>query len=274
MTTLTSESLRKPVRLVWLRRSLIIALAGIPLFIAVFGPLLARRPSGRQLAFDPTVGVFGSDFAGRDVLAEVLSGGTPVVLVSLAATLCCYLIAVPLGLAAAVTRRRSVDELIMRPLDVILAIPSLLLLILLSSIGPQGWPVLIGIVVVILAPDATRVIRAAALEPASSPAAEVLMLQGESWLRRTFGHVGRSIVGVVVADSGVRFIGAVYLVASASFLGVGVDPDSSNWGVMVDQNRDGLMLQPAATLLPAILIVALAVGLNLAVDEISGRSDG
>ncbi|MFC7624360.1 ABC transporter permease [Microlunatus sp. GCM10028923] len=249
------------------RRAAILLLAGVPVLTALAGPALARPADGRGIAFDPARGLFGTDFAGRDVLAEVLAGGIPIIGVTIASTLFCYLIAVPLGLAAALGRRRHLDELIMRPLDLVLAIPSLLLLIMLASIGPRGWWFLVGIVVVILAPDATRVIRAAALTPASSPAAEAMLLQRESRFRIAFGYVGRSVIGTVIADSGVRFIGALYLVASASFLGVGVDPDASNWGVMVDQNRDGLLLQPAATLVPAGLIVALAVGLNLAVDE-------
>ncbi|MFI1460548.1 ABC transporter permease subunit [Nocardia carnea] len=250
------------------RRALIVALIAIPGLLAIAGPLLACPAESRSRAFDPAAGPFGSDFAGRDLGRELLLGGAPIVITSVGATVLCYVLAVPLALtAAAAGRRRWIDELIMRPLDIVLAMPSLLLLILLASIAPQSVIVLIGIVVVVLAPDATRVIRAAALGPASGPAAEAMLLAGEPRWRRVGWFLGRSALRTVAADAGVRFVGALYLVASASFLGVGVDPDQSNWGVMIEQNRNGLLLQPLATLLPACLITALAVGLNLAMDE-------
>lgn len=71
----------------------------------------------------------------------------------------------------------------------------------------------------------------------------------------------------LAADLGVRLTGALYLVASASFLGVGVAPDAADWAVMVDRNRVGLFLQPWAVVVPALLIVALSVGLNLVFDR-------
>ncbi|CAM3432036.1 ABC transporter permease subunit [Occultella aeris] len=258
------------------RRGVVIALLAIPGMLALAGPQFATSGGPRSTAFDPAAGPFGSDFAGRDVLDQLLLGGAPIVITSVGATVLCYVLAVPLALTAAATRRRWLDELIMRPFDVVLAMPSLLVLILLASIAPQHDLVLIGIVVVVLAPDATRVIRAAALGPANGPAAEAMLLAGEPRWRRVGWFLGRSAMGMIMADAGVRFVGALYLVASASFLGVGVEPDRSNWGVMVEQNRDGLLLQPLATLLPACLITALAVGLNLAMDEwrLRARTEG
>ncbi|NDL55513.1 ABC transporter permease subunit [Phytoactinopolyspora sp. XMNu-373] len=255
-----------------IRRWVAVVLVAVPGVLAVVGPIVSDRSVHRGLSFSVDDGPLGTDFAGRDVLAEVLHGGAPIVMITLVATVCAYVIALPLGLVAAMSGRRFVDEVIMRPLDLLLAIPSLLLLILLATLSSPGMFTLVAIVVVILAPDATRVVRAAALSPASSAAFEAMVLQNETWTRKVVEYVGRSILRVILADSGVRFIGALYLVASASFLGVGVDPDAANWGVMVNQNKGGLMLQPAGTVVPAALIVSLAVGLNLLVDEVGLRS--
>nr|BFF04279.1 hypothetical protein GCM10020241_59540 [Streptoalloteichus tenebrarius] len=78
----------------------------------------------------------------------------------------------------------------------------------------------------------------------------------------------------LAADLGTRFTGALYLVASASFLGVGVPPDASDWAVMVDRNRPGLFVQPWAVLAPALLIVALSVGVNLLFDRALATRSG
>ncbi|EEP69929.1 ABC transporter membrane component, partial [Micromonospora sp. ATCC 39149] len=217
--------------------------------------------------FDPG-GVFGTDFVGRDVLRQVLLGGCSVVGVALAATALAYLLGAPLGLLAALARRRWVDELVMRPLDLLLAVPSLILLILLAATAPRGPATLVGIVALIGLPEVARISRAAALPLAHGPAMEAMRLYRETWWRRAVGHVVTGIRRVLLADAGVRFIGALYLVATASFLGIGVAPDAADWAVMVDRNRGGLLLQPWSVLVPAALLVALAVGVNLVADHL------
>jgi peptide/nickel transport system permease protein len=116
-------------------------------------------------------------------------------------------------------------------------------------------------------PDVVRICRAAGLEIASRPAVEAMRLQGEGWWRIAVGYVSRSMLRTLAADLGVRLTAALYLVASASFLGVGVPPDASDWAVMVDRNRAGLFLSPWGVVVPALLIIALTVGLNLVFDR-------
>lgn len=238
----------------------------VPLALAVFGPVLAGEPGGRTFPFAGD-GVLGTDFVGRDVGRQVLLGGRSVVVVAVCATSLAYLVGVPVGLLAAATRRRWVDELLMRPLDLALAVPSLLLLILLAATAPPGPVTLVGIVALIGLPEIARITRAAALPLAHGPAMEAMRLYRETWWRRGPGYLGTGIRRVLLADAGVRFIGAVYLVATASFLGIGVAPDAADWAVMVDRNRAGLFLQPWAVAVPAALIISLAVGLNLVTDR-------
>ncbi|MFD6985199.1 ABC transporter permease subunit, partial [Streptomyces sp. NPDC059956] len=105
-----------------------------------------------------------------------------------------------------------------------------------------------------------------AVEISSRPAVEALRMQGESWWRTAIGYVARSMRRTLAADAGIRLTGALYLVATAAFLGVGVQPDAADWAVMVDRNRTGLFLQPWAVVVPALLIAALSMGTNLLFD--------
>ncbi|MEU7524594.1 ABC transporter permease [Saccharothrix sp. NPDC042600] len=239
-------------------------LVAVPLVLALVGPLFVGDDVPRGAPFMPN-SALGTDFVGRDVWQQVLLGGQTVVLVALLATVFSYAVGVPWGVVAAMSR--VVDDVLMRPLDLLLAVPSLLVLILAAAIAGPGLPVLIGVVTLVNFPDVARISRGAALEIAARPALEAMRLQGESWWRTSVVYTGRSMLRTLAADAGVRLTGALYLVASASFLGVGVPPDAADWAVMVDRNRVGLFLQPWAVVVPALLIVALSVGLNLTFDR-------
>lgn len=249
------------------RFALGLTVIAVPLVLALLGPLFAGEPGPRTASF--TVGDghwLGTDFVGRDVWQQVLHGGRPVVLTALAATALSYLVALPVGLIGALTHRRWLEELLLRPLDVLLAVPSLLLILLAATVfspGPVGVALLVALV---NAPDAARLVRAAAAEAAARPAVEALRMQGETWWRMAVGYVGRSMMRTLAADAGIRLTGVLYLVATAAFLGVGVAPDAADWAVMVDRNRTGLVVQPWAVIVPALLIVALTMGTNLLFD--------
>ncbi len=243
------------------------AVIAVPLVLALLGPLFAGEPGPRSASFVLGDGHWlGTDFVGRDVGRQVLHGGRPVVLTALAATALSYLVALPVGLAAALTHRRWLEELLMRPLDVLLAVPSLLLVLLAATVFSPGAVGLALLVALINVPDAARLVRAAAAEAAARPAVEALRMQGESWWRMAVGYVGRSIPRTLAADVGIRLTGVLYLVATAAFLGVGTAPDAADWAVMVDRNRTGLFVQPWAVVVPALLIVALTTGTNLLFD--------
>ncbi|WP_330241978.1 ABC transporter permease subunit [Streptomyces sp. NBC_00525] len=245
---------------------------GVPLLIALAGPLFAGDAGPRGTSLTTGDGhPLGTDFTGRDVLREVLLGGRSVVTVALAATALTYAVALPIGFVCALTRRTWLEESLMRPLDVLLSVPSLLVVVLVSAAVQPGGAGAAVVVAVVGIPDAVRIVRAAGAEAASRPAVEALRLQGESWARTALGYVGRAMGRTLAADIGVRLTGAVHLVATAAFLGVGVAPDAADWAVMVDRNRTGLSVQPWATVVPALLIVALTMGGNLLADAALAR---
>ncbi len=249
------------------RWALAVVIVAVPLALALFGPLFAGAPGPRATSFTLGGGHWlGTDFVGRDVWRQILLGGRPVVLTALAATALGYLVALPIGLIAALTHRGWLEELLMRPLDILLAVPSLLLILLVATVFTPGAAGLALLVALANIPDAARLVRAAAAEAASRPAVEAMRMQGETWWRMGVGYVGRSILRTLAADAGIRLTGVLYLVATAAFLGVGVAPDAADWAVMVDRNRTGLFVQPWAVVVPALLIVALTTGGNLLFD--------
>ncbi|MGW4648451.1 ABC transporter permease [Kitasatospora sp. NPDC004289] len=252
------------------------ALVLLPLALAVAGPWLAGEAGPRGVSYAPAGPGhwLGTDFTGRDLWRQLLLGGRSVVLVALAATALVYALALPVGLAAALTGRRWAEELLMRPLDVLLAVPSLILVLLVAAAlepGPAGLALLVALVAV---PDAARVVHAAALEVAARPVVEAMRMHRESWARIALGHTVRELRRTLAADAGTRLVGSLYLVSTAAFLGVGVAPDAADWAVMVDRNRPGIDLQPWAVALPAALIAALSMGTNLLLDAALHGEDG
>jgi peptide/nickel transport system permease protein len=249
----------------------VLVLLALPLGIALVGPFIPLAEGDRTQPFDPAAPWPGTDYLGSSVLDGILDGGWGIVVTAAAATGLAFLVGLPIGLIAAATRHRWLDEILMRPFDLLLALPSLLLMLLLAAIAPPTAWMLVLIVALVNLPDIARIVRAAALETAHRPAVEAMWLQGESWWRTAIGYIARSILPTVAADAGVRLVGAFYLVAAASFLGVGAGPEASDWAVMVDVNRGGIFLSPWGVVLPAALLVALSVGLNLLFDRLLTR---
>ncbi|WP_027502991.1 ABC transporter permease [Rhodococcus sp. UNC363MFTsu5.1] len=241
-------------------------LTAVPLLVALLGPLIAEQGARGPAFTQGENWLAGTDSEGRDVLTQLLLGGRSLVLVATAAVLLTYLIAVPWGVTAATSRRRVIDESLMRPLDLLLSLPSMLLLLLVVALTEANPFVLAATVAVLQFPDSARLIRASALHAAHTPAMEALRLQCETWWRRNLGYLGRALLPVVAADAGLRFVGAIYLVASASFLGLTADSTGTDWAVMIDRNRSGIALVPWGVVLPAVTIIALAMGVNLLFD--------
>ncbi|MEU6132779.1 ABC transporter permease subunit [Saccharopolyspora sp. NPDC047091] len=250
-------------------------LLGVPLLAALAGPLLAALlPGGGSVraAHVPLLPPgadhpLGTDVLGRDVLALALHGGGSVLVLAGGALLLTYLVGVPLALAAVGQPHRWIDRWLTRGLDLVLALPGLLVLMVLAATGTRTGAALLVAVALLQLPAVVRIVRSAALGTRRRGVVEAMALQGESWWRVHFGYVGRGVLGPVAVDAGGRLSLVLYLVASANFLGLGLDPATADWAVLVERNQEALFLQPCAVLVPAGLLVALCTGLNLLVDR-------
>ncbi|WP_245555688.1 ABC transporter permease subunit [Gordonia soli] len=241
----------------------------IPLCMVAIGPWLARSaPSVSQAPFGPsTWSPFGTDRLGRDVLAAALEGGRPLVVTTGVTVAIAYLIGATIGMVAASTTRPVVEDLVMRPVDVLLCVPSLLVVLVVALRTDGSRVAIAAAVAAVLIPPIARFIRMAARNVVQSPAMETLRLQGVGAVERYAGFGRRRLAGPIAADVGVRLIAALYILSSANFLGIGFDTTSTDWAVAVAANKEGLFVAPWSVYLPALLIISLALGTNLMLDE-------
>lgn len=246
------------------------SLVAIPVFFALAGPwLVGSAPTTSQAPFGPSSwSLFGTDRLGRDVLAAALTGGRSIVLVTSVTVVVTYAVGFVLGVVAASTRHTWLEDLIMRPIDVLLCLPSLLIIIVAALHGRGSTAVVaVAVGVASLAPI-TRFVRMAARGALHGPMMDALILQGAGWWTRNVRVGARLLSRPVAADLGVRAASMIYILASANFLGLGFDTTSTDWAVAVAANKDALLIAPWSVLLPAGLIVSLVLGINLLWDEV------
>jgi peptide/nickel transport system permease protein len=152
-----------------------------------------------------------------------------------------------------------------------LILPAILILLVLATGYGGGNEVLIIALVLTASPFLARVTRAATLEVVGRGYVEAAVARGErtSWI--LFREVLPNISSVVLAYGGLLFVGAVYMTAAASFLGIAGQPPAPDWGRMIQENRPGVELSPWGVAAPALLLVLLAVTVNLFADGLQRR---
>lgn len=247
----------------------------VVLLLAFVGPFVAPHSVDRPIgipATGPGAGaMLGTDALGRDVLSRLLDGGASVILLGAVATVLSYVAGMTVGMTAGY-RRAWIDPVLMRTVDVLLAFPALLLLLLLITGLGNSIPVLLLGVVMIQLPGIARVVRTATLEVSVSTYVEAAVARGErapAILRR---EVLPNIGPVLLADVGIRFGYSILLIASVNYLGFGLQPPAADWGLTISQNQSIVSLNPWAVLAPAIPLAALTVAVNLLADAYGSSS--
>ena len=248
-----------------------LAVVIVVLLIAMFGPYVSPHSpdalGGIPYMGPGHAGVFGTDLLGRDVLSRVLSGGRTVVLLALAATAIGYIVGATAGLIAGFSRT-LIDPTVMRIMDVLLAFPPILfLLIIATGAGHSLLALTIG-VAVLHVPGVSRIIRAATLDVRGRGYVEAAVARGESTAHILFREILPNIRNIVVADAGPRFTVSILLVAAMNFLGLGQRPPAANWALMISENKDGLTQNPWAVLIPALMIAVLTISVNILADAV------
>jgi peptide/nickel transport system permease protein len=247
------------------------------LLVAIFGRYVAPHdpsaPIGAPLTH-PSGAYLGTDFLGRDVLSRLLFGGRSVIGLALAATLLAYAFGMTIGLIAGYTKSHA-DPILMRSVDVMLSFPPLLFLLVLIAGAGTSIPVLIIGVAAIQAPGISRIVRTATLEISVRGYVEAAVARGERGFAVVFREVLPNILAPVLVDSGLRFTYSILIIASVNYLSLGLQPPSSDWALMISDNRQYISLNPWAVLAPAAMIAFLTIGVNLTGDAIArslGRS--
>ncbi|MBE0528232.1 MAG: ABC transporter permease [Thermoleophilia bacterium] len=252
-----------------------VGIFGFIVLLAVVGPWIAPYSPTEFVAppFSPPAIPkmwLGSDYIGHDVLTRVLYGGRTVILLALAATVIGLSLGVTLGLITGYARR-WVDESVMRILDVVLAFPQIVLTLLFVSIlGPRLWLIVL-MVGIGHAPRIARVARSATLEVAQRDFVRAAEAFGIARWKILFNEIMPSITSPLLVEFGLRLTYSIGLIAALSFLGFGMQPPAADWGLMINENRIGIVIQPWPLFVPVLLIGILTIGTNLIADGL-GRA--
>jgi peptide/nickel transport system permease protein len=254
-----------------------VGIVALVVAIAVFGPLVAPH-SPTEFVAPPNSGpsgtaVFGADALGRDVLSRFLHGGLTVLWVSAGATLLGIVVGVIVGLVAAYSRN-WLDDVLMRGNDVILAFPQIVLVLLaVTALGPKLWLIVVTVGIT-HAPRVARVMRGAAQEVVERDFIKAAEAVGEKRSRIVFGELLPNVTSPLLVEIGLRMTYSIGLVAAISFLGFGLQPPTADWGLMINENRLSITVQPWAVLLPILAIGLLTVGTNLITDGVARAAIG
>ncbi|AVQ85018.1 MULTISPECIES: ABC transporter permease [unclassified Variovorax] len=245
-------------------------------FAAAFGPWLlsfGTQATGTSNVFMPISAAhwLGTDYLGRDMLALVVQGARYTVGVALLATLVASGIGTTLALLAAASGR-WLDATLSRGLDTLTAIPSkMFALIMVAGFG-SSVPMLVATAAIIYVPGAFRIARSLAVNINALDYVTVARARGEGTLYIMLREILPNIVGPMLADLGLRFVYIVLLLASLSFLGLGIQPPAADWGSLVRENIGALAMGGASVIVPALAIASLTISVNLVIDNLPGRA--
>ncbi len=212
----------------------------------------------------------GADYLGRDMLARVLLGARYTVAVALIAALLASTIGTGLAMLAAISGG-WVDAVLSRGMDTLISIPSKLFALIMVAAFGASVPLLVMTAAVIYVPGAYRIARALAVNVVALDYVVVARTRGESRVHLMLHEVLPNIVAPVTVDLGLRFVYVVLLLASLSFLGLGVQPPAADWGTLVRENLGALWKGGLAVVAPAVAIASLTMAVNLVVDALPGR---
>lgn len=244
---------------------------------ALFAPLIARYPETEIVGGAYEVWgekfILGTDQLGRDMLSRLIYGARNTIGIAFVTTMLAFLLGGALGILASVLRG-WVDQVLGRFVDVLMAIPQLIFaLVLLSIVGAS----VVNLILIIAVLDSTRVFRlsrAVAMNVAVMDYVEAARLQGEKlgWIMSR--EILPNILPPLVAEFGLRFCFVFLTVSALSFLGVGIQPPTADWGSMVRENATLITYGDITPLLPAGAIALLTVAVNFVVDWFLHKTSG
>jgi peptide/nickel transport system permease protein len=213
----------------------------------------------------------GTDNIGRDLLSRMIHGAQVTIFIASAATILSFVTGSILGFLAA-TAGGWLDQALSRLVDLVMAVPTLILsLVILTAVDVTT----LTLILVMGFLDSTRVFRlsrAVAMDITVMDYVEAARLRGEGrgWIM--FREILPNALSPLVAELGLRFIFAVLFISTLSFLGLGVQPPLADWGGLVKENSAGLVYGVPAALAPAIAIAVLAIAVNLVADWVLSRT--
>ena len=244
---------------------------------AVFGPFITPygegEITGKSLLPGSMANWLGTDQLGRDTFTRLIFGARNTIGIALLTVLVSFTIGGTLGVFAAI-KRGWFDQILSRFVDAIMSIPTLIFsLMLLAVFGKY----ILNLILILAVLDSTRVFRLArntALGVATMDYVEAARLRGEglSWVM--LKEIIPNIMPPLIAEFGLRFCFVFLTIAALSFLGVGIQPPTADWGSMVAENKSLISYGFITPLIPAAAIALLTVAVNFVVDWFLHRTSG
>ncbi len=245
------------------------------IFLAIFGPSLTpfthtEMDSLHQMAA-PGVNnhVLGTDSLGRDLLTRIIVGSRSILTVALLTSIASTFFGIIVGFSAGYFGG-AIDRAVLRMLDIMMAIPPLVLaMVVLGVLGGSSIMSLSLIVSIAFIPATARVSRGSLLTCKSSEYVDAARIRGESHLYIMFVEILPNTIGPIIVEATARFAYSIMMVASLGFLGVGLQPPTPDWGMMVIENRPIITDAPWAVFYPALAIASLVISISLFSDFVS-----
>ena len=247
------------------------------LVIALFAPVVAPYSETEILGGAYEVWsdkyLLGTDNLGRDMLSRLIFGARNTIGIALAAVIIAFAIGGVTGMLSAILGGWY-DTIISRIVDILMAIPGLVFALLILTILGTSMTTLVLVIAVLDSTRVYRITRAAAMNVAVMDFVEVARLRGEGmwWVIRK--EILPNIMAPLLAAFGLRFCFVFLFIAALSFLGLGIQPPTADWGSMVRDNATLINYDDITPLLPAAAIAVLTVAVNFVVDWLLHKSSG
>jgi peptide/nickel transport system permease protein len=247
-----------------------VLIVGLVVIVALAAPVLAPYPYDEMHFLDrlkpPSQAyLLGTDEFGRDVLSRTLLGARLSLFIGVGATLVCMALGMPIGLVAGYARGR-IDEVIMRAMDVIMSFPPILLgLLILAVTAPTIWKTTLAVGLVYV-PAIVRITRSATLSLAGEEFIQAARARGERPLYILGAEILPNAWPPIIVEASLRVTFAILLGAALSFLGLGAQPPSSDWGLMIGEARAFVETAPWVATAPGLAMCLTVVGVNLLGD--------
>ncbi|MDD5014582.1 MAG: ABC transporter permease [Atribacterota bacterium] len=202
----------------------------------------------------------GTDTFGRDVLSRIIYGSRTILTISLSTAIISTFCGVIIGFFSGYFGK-IIDKVIMKFLDILISIPALVLaLVMLGLMDKPGVGTIIIIISIVYVPWTARVARSRLLEWKSLEFVDAARIRGESHFYIMFSEILPNTINSILVEGTARFSYAIMTVASLGFLGVGIQPPSPDWGMMVAESKTVLIVAPWTVLFPSIAIGTLVIG--------------
>jgi peptide/nickel transport system permease protein len=255
-------------------RPAIVILSAI-ILLAVFAPLLAStdpmltNPAGQLLP--PSANhLLGTDYLGRDVFSRTLYGTRRTLLLTTLATLIAIISGTGIGILAG-AGSKQVDQIVTVLLDVLLALPPLVLALVILTLTGQGAGTLVAAVGLAQMPHAARVVRAGVMQIRASEYVEAARAMGASPLEIAWRHIFLNLRPLILTYAGVLFSYCLFNSAALSLLGLGGEPGVPDLGIMLADGRTSFRAAPWVALAPGLTITLTILCLNTLIDRYNAR---